>query len=61
MLDIRLIREQPDSIRKDLQKRSDGEKLSLLEDVITLDREYLGLLKKSEEVRAKRNSLSVFK
>ncbi|MCK5018502.1 MAG: hypothetical protein KAS32_15690, partial [Candidatus Peribacteraceae bacterium] len=37
MLDIKLIRESPDTVRDDLQKRGDQEKLQILEDIISDD------------------------
>ena len=55
MLDIKLIREKPEMIRKDLKKRRDAEKLSWLEDLIQKDKEYLQTLQKAEELRARRN------
>ena len=34
MLDIKLIRENPDAVRKDLKKRGDSEKLGWLDELI---------------------------
>lgn len=58
MLDIRLIRENPELIRKDLKKRRDEENLKLLDDFLKKDEEYRLSLKKVEELRARRNTLS---
>ncbi len=58
MLDIKLIRKNPGIVSADLKKRNDLEKLNNLEKVIALDSKYLDLLKKTEELRAKRNVLS---
>ena len=55
MLDIKIIREKPDLIRKDLKKRRDSEKLSWLDGLLQKDREYLLTLQKVEELRARRN------
>ncbi|HLC46372.1 MAG TPA: aminoacyl--tRNA ligase-related protein, partial [Candidatus Nanoarchaeia archaeon] len=37
MLDIKLLRENPDIVRKDLKKRGDAEKLRLVDEIIDLD------------------------
>jgi seryl-tRNA synthetase len=58
MLDIKLIRENPELVRKDLQKRRDDEKLNWLDDLINKDKEYLEILKNVEELRRKRNELT---
>ena len=38
MLDIRLIRESPDIMRENLQKRGDEEKIQMLEELIEKDK-----------------------
>lgn len=58
MLDIKLIRQNPDIVRKDLKKRKDTDKVKLLEEVISLDKEYLELLREVEDLRAQRNKLA---
>jgi seryl-tRNA synthetase len=54
MLDIRLIRENPDVVRRNLEKRGDPEKLKLLDDLMKLDTEWRQLLTKVNELRHKR-------
>jgi len=54
MLDIKLIRESPEIVRKNLEKRGDPEKLKLLDDLIRLDREWRQLLTKVNELRHRR-------
>ena len=54
MLDIRLIRESPDVVRRNLEKRDDPEKLKLLDDLMKLDTEWRQLLTKVNELRHKR-------
>ena len=54
MLDIKLIRENPEIVRKNLEKRGDAEKLKLLDDLIQLDREWRQLLTKVNEFRHQR-------
>ncbi len=58
MLDINLIRETPDVVRKNLEKRGDEEKLKLLEEVITLDTKWRETTTKVNELRHRRNVLS---
>jgi len=58
VLDIKLIRENPEIIRKDLEKRRDKEKLKLLENIIKLDKEWRTLKSEEDVLRKKRNDLS---
>jgi seryl-tRNA synthetase len=58
MIDIKLVRENPDLFRKDLKKRRDDEKLKWLEDLLRKDKEYLDILQEVEQLRRKRNLLT---
>ena len=58
MLDIKLVREKPALIRKDLRKRGEKEKLELLGTLIKNDTEWRESLKKSEDLRRKRNIIT---
>ena len=58
MLDIKFVRENPEIIKKDLEKRKDEEKIGWIDDLLKKDKEYRELLKKDEELRNKRNNLS---
>ena len=58
MLDIKLFRENPDVIRKDLEKRKDTEKLKLVDRVIELDKNKRALLVDVQELQKKRNDAS---
>ena len=40
MLDIKLIRENPATVKKDLEKRNDKEKLAWVDDLLQKDEEY---------------------
>ena len=55
MLDIKLVRENPGAIRKDLRKRGDSDKLKVLETLIKNDKEWRAGQKRLEELRRKRN------
>ncbi len=58
MLDINLIRESPDVVRRNLEKRGDKERLRLLEEVITWDTKWRETTTKVNELRHRRNVLS---
>jgi seryl-tRNA synthetase len=54
MLDIRLIREHPEIVRKDLKKRGDLEKLRMLDNLIEYDKQWRKLLTEVNEMRHRR-------
>lgn len=54
-MDVRLVRENPGIIRRDLRKRGDRERLGVLDALIRNDREWRSGQKKLEELRRKRN------
>ena len=58
MLNINFIRENPEIIKKDLEKRQDTEKLRWVDDLLTKDKEWRELKGKIDELRRKRNSLT---
>jgi len=58
MLDIRLIRETPDLVRKNLKRRHEPEKLKCLEELIKYDKRYRNSLKRLEELRHERNVIT---
>ena len=58
MLELKFIRENPDIVKKDLKKRNDTEKINWVDDLIKKDKEHRILLKKSEELRHKRNTIT---
>ncbi len=55
MLDIKLIRENPDLVRANLQKRGDD---ASLDTILDLDEQHRKLLQEVEALRAKRNEVS---
>lgn len=59
MQDIKLIREHPALIRRDLEKRNDQEKLNLLHEVIEADKEWRHLNMEIEKLRHSRNQISL--
>jgi len=58
MLDIKVIRENPDLVRKNLQRRRDEEKLKLFEEVVLVDKKWRELQEKTNELRKRRNEIS---
>ncbi|MDD5416940.1 MAG: serine--tRNA ligase [Candidatus Aenigmarchaeota archaeon] len=58
MLDIKLIRDDPDVVRKDLKKRKDSEKLEMLEELIEKDKEWRSINVEIEKLKQQRNSIS---
>jgi len=58
MLDIKLIRESPETVRANLARRHDPEKLELLDHVIAIDKEWRELIARVNELRRRRNEIS---
>ena len=58
MIDIKLIRENPELVKENIKKKFQDEKLVLVDEVKKLDEEYRGLRKKADELRATRNNIS---
>ena len=58
MLDIKFIRENPEVVRKDLEKRNETEKLEWLEELL---KSYIGhrkLLQENQRLRQRRNEIT---
>lgn len=58
MIDIRLIRENPDLVRENIKKKFQDKKLPLVDEVISLDEKKRALQAEGDELRAARNTLS---
>ncbi|HDI07860.1 MAG TPA: serine--tRNA ligase [Candidatus Bathyarchaeota archaeon] len=58
MLDIKLIRENPEMVKQNLVKRGDMEKLELLEKLIQYDKEWREKTTRLNELRRRRNELT---
>ena len=58
MLDIKLIRENPELVRNNVAKRDDPEKLRLLDDLIQYDKEWRQLLTRVNELRHRRRMVT---
>jgi len=59
MIDIKLMRENPEFVRENLRKRNDPEKLRLLNEFIETDKKWRRLQTEMNELRRKRNELSL--
>jgi len=55
VLDLRLLREQPDAVRRGLTTKGGAE---LISDAVALDAERRRLIKDTEELKAERNRAS---
>jgi seryl-tRNA synthetase len=58
MLDIKYIRENPDKVKKNIEKKYQQHKIKKIDELLEKDSKYLNLLKEVEELRAVRNTLS---
>ncbi|MCW4016791.1 MAG: serine--tRNA ligase [Candidatus Bathyarchaeota archaeon] len=58
MLDIKLVREHPETIKKDLEKRGEPEKLEVLNNLIEYDKKWRTLLTQVNELRHKRKLIT---
>lgn len=58
MIDIKLIRENPDLVRKNLEKRKDPQIIKNLNILIKKDSQWRNSLKKLEDLRKKRNGIT---
>ena len=56
MLDIKLVRENPELVKENIKKKFQDVKLVLVDEVIALDAEYRSIRKTADDLRAKRNS-----
>ena len=58
MLDIKLIRTNPDLVKENIKKKFQDAKITLVDEVIKMDVEFRAAKTKCDELRAKRNSMS---
>ena len=58
MLDIKLIRENPDLVRQNIRNKFQDSKLPLVDEVLKLDEEFRAAVTEGSELRASRNALS---
>ena len=58
MIDIKLIRENPELVKENIKKKFQDEKLVLVDEVKKLDEDYRALKSKQDDLRGQRNTLS---
>ena len=58
MIDIKLIRENPDLVKENIKKKFQDHKLSLVDEILELDVKNRKVKLENDELRMKRNSLS---
>ena len=58
MLDIKLIRTQPELVKENIRKKFQFDKLALVDEVLALDTEYREARTRADNLRAQRNSIS---
>jgi len=58
MLDIKLIREHPEIVKKNLKKRKEDEKLKWVDDLLKYDKNWRELIQKANDLRRKRNIIT---
>ena len=58
MLDIKLLRTEPELVKENIRKKFQDEKLVLVDEVVAMDIEFRAAKTKCDELRAKRNSMS---
>ena len=58
MIDIKLIRENPELVKENIKKKFQDEKLELVDEVKKLDEDYRALKSHQDELRGQRNTLS---
>ncbi len=59
MIDVNLIRKNPDFVRENLRRRNDPEKLKILDEFIEADKKWRALQTELNELRRRRNQLSL--
>ena len=58
MLDIKFVRENPETVKENIKKKFQDAKLPLVDEVIELDAKYRAAMTEANDLRAKRNALS---
>ncbi len=58
MIDIRLVRENPELVKENIKKKFQDSKLSLVDEVLELDKESRAVKAEADSLRAERNKIS---
>ena len=58
MIDIKLIRNEPEMVKVNIRKKFQDEKLPIVDEILELDVNYRATLTEAEGLKRQRNSLS---
>ncbi len=58
MLDIKFVRDNPDIVKENIRKKFQDQKLSLVDEVVALDKQNRSMITEAEGLRARRTNLS---
>jgi len=58
MIDINLIRENPEVVRKNIERKGQKEKLKLIDEIQRIDKEWRGIKVEADSLRHERNKIS---
>ena len=58
MLDINLLRTDPEKVRENIRKKFQDQKLPMVDEVIRFDREYRDAIQQADTLRSKRRTMS---
>ena len=58
MIDIKFLREHPDTVRENIKKKFQEEKLPLVDEVMELDVKVRAIQQEGDDIRSKRNTIS---
>lgn len=58
MIDIKVLRDNPDAVRENIRKKFQDEKLPLVDEIVSLDAENRAAIQRGNEARKERNELS---
>ena len=58
MIDIKFLRENPEAVKENIKKKFQDSKLSLVDEVIELDKESRQTQQEADDLRASRNKIS---
>ena len=58
MIDLKILRQDPDLVKQNIKKKFQDEKLPLVDEVITLDEEFRNARLRADYLRSQRNSIS---
>jgi seryl-tRNA synthetase len=58
MIDIKLIRNEPERVKENMRKKFQHDRISLVDKVVAMDKQYRAIIGEADDLRGKRNSAS---